>query len=201
MLFRSDLLGALVIGLIAGALAHGFARGVLLAKSTARRVPLAVRLPAAGIVLAGIVALAAALTPDGSVVLGPGYAVTRWAIDPTHATGVIVGMLVLRMLATSVTLAGGGVGGLSIPLVAAGALTGRAVAGAAGRADDALGAVVGAAAFLAAGYRVPLAGITFVAETTGRAGFIVPAMIAALDRKSTRLNSSHVSESRMPSSA
>jgi CIC family chloride channel protein len=40
--------------------------------------------------------------------------------------------------------------------------------------------VVGVAAFLGAGYRVPLAAVMFVAETTGRPGFIVPGVIAAV---------------------
>ena len=40
--------------------------------------------------------------------------------------------------------------------------------------------VVGAAAFLGAGYRVPLAAVTFVAESTGRPGFVVPGLLAAV---------------------
>ena len=36
------------------------------------------------------------------------------------------------------------------------------------------------AAFLGAGYRVPLAGVMFVAETTGQPGFVVPGLIAAV---------------------
>ena len=39
---------------------------------------------------------------------------------------------------------------------------------------------VGAAAFLGAGYRVPIAAVVFVAESTGRAGFIVPGVIATV---------------------
>jgi CIC family chloride channel protein len=36
------------------------------------------------------------------------------------------------------------------------------------------------AAFLGAGYRVPLAAVTFVAEATGQASFIVPVLLAAV---------------------
>jgi CIC family chloride channel protein len=50
------------------------------------------------------------------------------------------------------------------------ALTGRAVGGVADGLDNLF---VGVAAFLGAGYRVPLAAVMFVAETTGRSGFIV----------------------------
>ena len=40
--------------------------------------------------------------------------------------------------------------------------------------------VVGVAAFLGAGYRVPLAGVMFVAEATGHPGFVVPGLLAAV---------------------
>ena len=71
-------------------------------------------------------------------------------------------------------------GGLFIPLVVAGALAGATIGGAVNRGDLELFIVVGVAAFLGAGYRVPLAAVMFVAETTGRASFIVPALLAAV---------------------
>ena len=40
--------------------------------------------------------------------------------------------------------------------------------------------MVGVAAFLGAGYRVPLAAVMFVAETTGRPSFVVPGLLAAV---------------------
>jgi CIC family chloride channel protein len=40
--------------------------------------------------------------------------------------------------------------------------------------------VIGVAAFLGAGYRVPLAAVMFVAETTGRPSFVVPGLLAAV---------------------
>ena len=39
---------------------------------------------------------------------------------------------------------------------------------------------MGIAAFLGAGYRVPLAAVTFIAEATGRPGYIVPGLFAAV---------------------
>ena len=190
-----DLAVALVLGIVAGAFAHVFARVMRSAKSIAKRAPLAARIPIAGALMAGIVLLASTIA-EGGTILGPGYVVTRWALDPTHSVGIILGILLLRTAASAVTLAGGGVGGLFIPLVAAGALTGRAVGGATGHAEDPMYAVVGAAAFLAAGYRVPLAAITFVAETTGRAGFIVPAMVAAFAAEITMGTTSVSAEQR-----
>jgi CIC family chloride channel protein len=72
------------------------------------------------------------------------------------------------------------VGGLFIPLVVAGALVGRVVGGVVNALDTSLFTVVGAAAFLGAGYRVPLAAVVFVAEATGRPGFVVPGLLAAV---------------------
>ncbi len=61
----------------------------------------------------------------------------------------------------------------------AGALTGRIVGSTFHALDSSLLTVFGVAAFLGAGYRVPLAGVMFVAEA-GRPGFIVPGLLAAL---------------------
>ena len=77
-------------------------------------------------------------------------------------------------------MAGGGVGGLFIPLVIQGALVGRAVGGVFDASNDTLFPVVGMAAFLGAGYRVPLAAVVFVAEFTGQPRFVVPGLIAAV---------------------
>lgn len=56
----------------------------------------------------------------------------------------------------------------------AGALAGATVGGAVNRGD------LGVAAFFGAGYGLPLAAVRFVAETTGRTAFIVPALLAAV---------------------
>jgi CIC family chloride channel protein len=59
-------------------------------------------------------------------------------------------------------------------------LLGRAAGGVFDGIDTQVAVVIGVAAFLGAGYRVPLAAVVFVAETTGRAGFIVPGLLAAV---------------------
>jgi CIC family chloride channel protein len=133
----------------------------------------------AGASIAVLFAIGRGLTGQ-SLVLTPGYTVVTWALDPKHGVALLLAVLVLRCLATGATVAGGGVGGLFVPLVVAGALLGRAFAGALGQLDNSLFLVVGIAAFLGAGYRVPLAAVMFVAETTGRPGFVVPGLIAAV---------------------
>jgi CIC family chloride channel protein len=87
-------------------------------------------------------------------------------------------LLVLRALATVATYGGGGAGGLFIPLVVEGALLGRIVSDGLGDRSP-LFSTLGIAAFLGAGYRVPLAAVMFVAETTGRASYVVAGLIAA----------------------
>ena len=84
------------------------------------------------------------------------------------------------MVATATTLAGGGVGGVFIPLVVGGAIVGRFIGDLVNPLDPTLYVLLGIAAFLGAGYRVPLAAVMFVAETTGQPGFIVPALFAAV---------------------
>lgn len=87
-------------------------------------------------------------------------------------------LLLLKMLSTSATASGNGVGGLFFPSVMMGAALGGAI-GHAVPGSPSLFAVVGIAAFLGAGYKVPLAGVAFVAETTGAPSYIIPGLLAA----------------------
>ena len=134
---------------------------------------------AAAVALALTFAAGRALTGE-SLLVGPGYQVVEWASEPGRSIWIMVGILGLRCLATSATVAGGGVGGLFIPLVVAGALTGSIIGHLVNQGDLTLFIVIGVAAFLGAGYRVPLASVMFVAETTGRPSFIVPGLLAAV---------------------
>jgi CIC family chloride channel protein len=173
-----DLVGAVALGVAAGLAARAFAAALRKAKTIAqRRHPLVPLL--AGLVLA-ILFIAARVATGESLTFGPGYDTIQWALDPQHGAWIVLLVLVLRCMATAATLGGGGVGGLFIPLVVCGALTGRVVGGAVQSLDTTLFVVIGVAAFLGAGYRVPLAAVMFVAETTGRPGFVVPGLLAAV---------------------
>jgi chloride channel protein, CIC family len=175
----ADLAGAALLGVVAGLGAHAFSWLLLWAKDLANSVPAGYRITGSGLLLAALFAVTYQLTgkPIG---IGVGYNTIDWSLARNQAIWLLVFVLVERCCATAATVAGGGVGGLFIPLVVAGALLGRATVEIFGDTHTTLFVVVGVAAFLAAGYRVPLAAVMFVAETTGRPGFVVPGVIAAV---------------------
>jgi CIC family chloride channel protein len=174
-----DLLGALAVGMLCGAGARAFVWLVARAKDLQDRWPWWVTYLMAAVTLAVLVAVTASLyhTP---LSIGPGYAVIAWVEQPSLGVGLLAALFVFRALATTTTIAGGGAGGTFIPLVVQGSILGRLVAAVAGITQVTLLPLVGAAAFLGAGYRVPIAAVVFVAESTGRPGFIVPGVLATV---------------------
>jgi CIC family chloride channel protein len=174
-----DLVGAAAIGVLGGLGARGFARLTRLAKHTHVEVNAVAAAITGGAVLATLLLIGRWATGE-TVTLGPGYEVIRWALRPDLALWVLALVLLLRCGATLTAVGAGAAGGLFIPLVVAGALLGRLVAGGLGADDTSLFVIVGISSFLGAGYRVPLAAVMFVAETTGRPFFVVPALIAAV---------------------
>lgn len=177
-----DLGGSIVLGLLCGVGARLFTGALIRAKHLAAELPPLARALSAGTGLALLAALSFLLFGDGLTV-GAGYDNLAWAIDPRHGVGLVVLLLLMRALATVLTVAGGGVGGLFIPLVVEGALLGDVVGGlfrATSAGSSNFFPLVGVSAFLGAGYRVPLAAVMFAAEATGRPGFIVPGLIASV---------------------
>ena len=171
----SELGGALLVGLLCGLLARGFTIAVNAAKELSHT-SMALRVPIAAAVLAGLVVLTVHQYGE-PLSLGPGYRVFAW-LAGDRTLPLIALLFAVRAIAVLAVLGGGGTGGLFIPLALQGALLGAFVANLTGDATN-LFPVVGLAAFLGAGYRTPLASVMFVAETTGRATFVVPALIAA----------------------
>lgn len=175
----ADLLGALVVGLLCGAGARGFALLVGWSKALNARLPRWASWAIGGGSMAILTAVSISLF-HGPLAMGPGYGSILRVESPTMDLELIAALFLIRALATSATIAGGGAGGVFIPLVTQGALLGRFVGEIAHVPEVTLLPLVGAAAFLGAGYRVPIAAVVFVAESTGRAGFIVPGVIATV---------------------
>ena len=122
-----DLAGAVVVGIVAAVGARAFA-GCCAAKPRSSRRSAAT--PQHGRGRRGhrrAASCSARLVTGESLLVGSGYDVLAWVAEPGRSSAwVVLALLVLRCLATSATVAGGGVGGLFIPLVVAGALTGVA---------------------------------------------------------------------------
>jgi CIC family chloride channel protein len=180
-----DLFGAVLIGVGCALGARVFSKLMRVAKAFTLR-PLPTRLLVSGAMLTTLYFITRVITSESgnpadgeSLTLGSGYEVFAWLFEE-NALWILIAVFFLRMCATAATLAGGGVGGVFIPLVVGGAIVGRVVGEVFNTVDPALYVLLGIAAFLGAGYRVPLAAVMFVAETTGQPGFIVPALFAAV---------------------
>ena len=165
-----DLLGALAVGMLCGAGARAFVWLVARAKELQDRLPWWASYLAAAVILAALVPVTVSLY-DAPLSIGPGYAVIAWVEQPSLGVGLLAALFVFRALATMTTVAGGGAGGTFIPLVVQGS-----------NVSPPLPELVllGVGVFLGAGYRVPIAAVVFVAESTGRPGFIVPGMLATV---------------------
>ena len=174
---QQGLLAAVLLGFLGAGVARAMAYTFRWAKTVAIDVSYRVRLPIAAVSTGLSVYLALELV-ELPATLGPGASMVAEIVgDSNIAIGAIVGLFFLRVIATSSTLAMSGVGGLFIPLVVQGLLLGRAVELLLGAPSSGLYPVIGLAVVLGAGYRTPLAAVMFVAETTGRAEFVIPALI------------------------
>ena len=172
----AHLLGAAGLGIVAGLGARGFAACARWAKRINARVAAPWRIAAAGAVLAAL-AWSTAAVYDTPASMGSGSLAIAWASVPGRAVALLAVLVVVRLLATTVSIGAGGAGGVFIPLFAEGWLLG-AILAVLLHDHSLLFPAIGAAAFLGAGYRVPIAAVVFVAESTGRSGFIVPALIS-----------------------
>ena len=168
---------AVALGVIVGVAAIGVIKLVSLGEHLYGRGPAWLRVVLSGGVLAGLYALGRGLTGE-SLALASGNNVIEWAIKPDHAVGVLIAVFAIRAVGPAASIAGGGVGGLFIPLMASGAVIGRLFADAANTEELALFVIVGAASMLGAGYAAPLTAVVFIAEYTGQAAVIVPGLLA-----------------------
>ena len=172
-----DLLGALILGIAAGLGGRGFAWLVRQAKHATHTISWPRRAAAAAAAMAGLALLANAVF-DEVLSLGPGIRAMEWVVQQ-DALELIALLFGIRVAATLATVLGDGVGGLFIPLATLGVIVGQFVGVALDHPADGLYPTLGLAAFLGAGYRAPIAAVMFVAESTGAAAFVVPALVAA----------------------
>ncbi|MEJ2869638.1 chloride channel protein [Actinomycetospora sp. OC33-EN08] len=134
--------------------------------------------PAVGGLLVGLLLVA---LPE---MYGVGYPVLQAGVAGQYAVGFLLLLLVGKMLATSLTLAVGGSGGIFAPSLFLGAMTGTAL----GVAADALApgvagpagayGLIGMAAVLAGATRAPITAVVIVAEITAEWSLVLPLLLA-----------------------
>jgi chloride channel protein, CIC family len=176
-LFWCALLG-LLVGLVAMAFVITFRRArVFWVKwSWPHWIKLAI-----GGLLTGLCGLVFLLLFHGSLIpLGPNYEAVGDILNQHHSTLELLVFSLLKLAATTFTLAAGGVSAMFVPLFLTGGSLGVAFAQSVVHSPSLeLYAAVGMASFIAAGYKTPLAAVVFVAEATGGHAFIIPALIGA----------------------
>lgn len=179
-----EIVGAVLLGVGAGFGGRIYAWNVVHAKRFAKE-----RSPLLRVVLGGLILGALALLTnevfDAPLSLGPGVGAVDWIEFDDSTVWLILLLFVVRAVATLTTVAAGGTGGLFIPLAVQGILLGHLVQVSLETAgfeiySERIWPILGLAAFLAAGYRTPIAAVMFVAEATGGgSAAVVPALIAA----------------------
>ncbi len=117
----------------------------------------------------------------GSLVpIGPNYEAVGEVLGKYHNTFELAVFSVLKLVATLFSLGTGGVSAMFVPLFLTGGTFGIAFAQSIVHSSSfELYAAAGMAAFIAGGYKTPLAAVVFVAEATGGHAFIIPSLIAA----------------------
>lgn len=173
-----DLLGGALLGLTAGLGGRGYAALVRRAKGLSTEFSPLFRLLVSGMILAGLVVATDAVFGE-PLSLGPGLNSADWLLGAERSLWLIAALFGFRMLATLATLGAGGTGGLFFPLAIQGLLMGSVVGQVLGQTETTLYPTLGLSAFLAAGYRAPIAAVMFVAESSRGSSFVVPALIAA----------------------
>lgn len=121
-----------------------------------------------------------AIFKDGLIPMGPNYEAVGLILGAQHSALELIAFAVFKLAATLFSLGSGGVSAMFVPLFLTGGSLGTAFGQAVVHSTSLeLYAAVGMAAFIAAGYKTPLAAVTFVAEATGGHAFIIPALIGA----------------------
>ncbi len=168
------------LGIVAAVVGVGFSRSLYALEDAADRLwhgPEALR-PAVGGVALGALLLA---VPQ---LYGVGYPVMRQAVEGRYVVWMLVALVAAKILATSLTMAIGGSGGVFAPSLFLGAALGSAYgAVASGLAPDIAGpagayGVVGMAAVFAAASRAPVTAVVIIFELTGDYRMVLPLMTA-----------------------
>lgn len=115
----------------------------------------------------GVLAVAGFQLAGRWITFGPGYVAADWLFAGAHPLWLIGVVLAVRAAGNLICVYGGGGGGVFTSLACNGAFIGQLVAESIGRGHSHLLALLGAACFLGAGYRLPIASMLWVGEQSG----------------------------------
>lgn len=160
------LASCIAVAVLCGVGARLFARGEEFCRSRAHHRSRLERAVIGGVLL-GLLAWAGHMLTGAWITFGPGYVATEWLMSGQHSLALLGLALLVRTFGTLTCVYGGGGGGVFTSLACCGAFVGQLVAAFSGRTESHVLPLLGAAAFLGAGYRLPLACMLFIAEESG----------------------------------
>jgi len=174
--FLAAVEATLCIGVVAGALTALTGEAIYWARGWRDR-PLT-RLLIGGAALL-LLALLIGILATPAAAFGPGGAAIVWAETTNPAPLRLLALALLRAAATTAAVLAGGCGGVFVPFLAIGDLSGRVFAAPFGIAADLAGAA-GAAAGIAGGYRLPFTAMAMVLGVGGPEGAQLTSMATVL---------------------
>ena len=154
---------ALFIGAIAGTVTSLSGEAIYWARGWKAK-PV-IRLLVGALVMLSLAAVTALIATPAAA-FGPGGAAIVWAETVQTTPYHLLAVALLRAASTTAAVAAGGCGGVFVPFLAIGDLSGRVFAAAFGVPPDLAGAA-GAAAGIAGGYRLPLTAVAMVLGVGG----------------------------------
>lgn len=179
-LVAREILWALPLGLGCAVVASFYRRLLRFGRHHLGRLPLPARAGLAGLGLLILALPGAWLWPGLPVTQGGGIELVTHLLRGGTLPSRALAFLALKLAATALTFAGGGVGGTWLPSVTMGAALGAAFEAWAGLGQPGLFVLVGASAFTGAVHRSLLTPVVFLAETTGQVALVVPALVATV---------------------
>jgi len=156
--FHQEMITALLIGALSGTITAISGAAIYRAKTV--MVHPILRLTLSGLVLSAAAVLLARIAAP-SAAIGPGSGAIRWAESTPASALTILAVDILRAVATTASAAAGGCGGLFVPFLAIGDLSGRVFAPSLGVPGDLAGAA-GAAGGISGGYHLPFTAVFMV---------------------------------------
>ncbi len=177
----AELFAYVILGLLAALVAIGFTKSLHFSEDIFEKIKIPAPLKAAiGGALVGVIAL------WGPEVMGVGYEAMNLALKGEPTIGLLLGLLLAKILAVSLTIGSGGSGGVFAPSLFLGATLGGAVGTLVnqwfpgGTAPAGAYALVGMGAVVSAATHAPITAIMILFELTTDYQIILPLMISCI---------------------